>query len=119
MACYDCYAANKHGNKVYFIELTQRIFKFSSAEGWVIFGLSTTEAAATLAATLVGYRLKIIGDDVLNGVILMILITCIIGPMVVEFFGKQIVQKKSNSKLQNIGFKHIYSAFSILKQYIN
>jgi Kef-type K+ transport system membrane component KefB len=95
------------GTKFISSKLTQRIFKFSSAEGWVIFGLSTTEAAATLAATLVGYRLKIIGDDVLNGVILMILITCIIGPMVVEFFGKQIVQKKSNSKLQNIGFKHI------------
>lgn len=87
--------------------LTQKIFKFSSAEGWVIFGLSTTEAAATLAATLVGYRLKIIGDDVLNGVILMILITCIIGPIVVEFFGKKIVQQKSKSRLQHIGFKHI------------
>ena len=88
-------------------KLTQKIFKFSSAEGWVIFGLSTTEAAATLAATLVGYRLKIIGDDVLNGVILMILITCIIGPIVVEFFGKKIVQQKSKSNLQKIDFKHI------------
>jgi hypothetical protein len=95
------------GTKFISSKLTQKIFKFSSAEGWVIFGLSTTEAAATLAATLVGYRLKIIGDDVLNGVILMILITCIIGPMVVEFFGKQIVQQKSKLKLQNIGLNHI------------
>ncbi|MDO9154277.1 MAG: cation:proton antiporter, partial [Paludibacter sp.] len=89
-------------------KITQKIFKFTPAEGWVIFGLSTTEAAATLAATLVGYRLKIIGDDVLNGVILMILITCIIGPLVVEYFGKQIAQQKdTNLKLHHKGFKHI------------
>lgn len=80
-------------------KLTQKIFKFSSAEGWVIFGLSTTEAAATLAATLVGYRLGIIGDNVLNGVILMIMVTCVVGPWIVEHFGRKI--KTDNSETDN------------------
>jgi Kef-type K+ transport system membrane component KefB len=75
-------------------KFTQRYFKFSSDEGWVMFGLSTTEAAATLAATLVGYDLGIIGDEVLNGVIMMILVTCIMGPIIVEKFGKNIAVKE-------------------------
>lgn len=71
-------------------KLTQRIYRYSTAEGWVIFGLSTCQAAATLAATLVGYDLGIIGEEVLNGVILMILVTCILGPYFVERFGRRV-----------------------------
>ncbi len=73
-------------------KITQRIFKFTKAEGWVIFGLSTTEAAATLAATLVGLRLGIIGNEVLNGVILMILVTNILGAAVVQHNSKIIAK---------------------------
>jgi len=88
-------------------KITQRIYGFTKAEGWVIFGLSTTEAAATLAATFVGLRLGIIGDEILNGVILMILVTCIMGPWIVEFYGKKIAHEDEgenfkSSKLPNI-----------------
>jgi Kef-type K+ transport system membrane component KefB/nucleotide-binding universal stress UspA family protein len=78
------------GTKLIASKLTQRIFNYSRAEGWIIFGLSTTEAAATLAATLVGLRLGIIGDEILNGVILLILVTCILGPTVVQKYGREV-----------------------------
>jgi Kef-type K+ transport system membrane component KefB len=78
------------GSKLISAKLTQKIFNYTRAEGWVIFGLSTTEAAATLAATLVGLRLGIIGDEILNGVILLILVTCILGPTVVQKFGRMV-----------------------------
>jgi len=78
------------GTKLISAKLTQKIFNYSKAEGWIIFGLSTTEAAATLAATLVGLRLGIIGDEILNGVILLILVTCILGPTVVQKFGRMV-----------------------------
>ena len=87
--------------------ITKEIFHFSKAEGWVIFGLSTTEAAATLAATLVGYRLGIIGDEVLNGVVLMILVTCIIGPWIVEHYGKKIVLASGGEKFETVKMPHI------------
>lgn len=70
--------------------VTRRIYNYTREEGWIIFGLSTTEAAATLAATLVGYELGIIGDEVLNGVIMMILVTCLMGPSIVEHFGRKV-----------------------------
>lgn len=74
--------------------LTRRIFNFTKAEGLVIFGLSTTEAAATLAAALVGVEVGVIGDEVLNGVILLILVTCIIGPWFVQQFGAKVAREK-------------------------
>ncbi len=74
--------------------ITRRFYQYTPAEGWVIFGLSTCEAAATLAATLVGYELGIIGDDVLNGVVLMIFATCVLGPWVVDRFGRQVAREQ-------------------------
>ena len=87
--------------------LTQRIFNFTKAEGWVIFGLSTTQAAATLAATLVGMELKIIGEEVLNGVVLMILASCIIGPWVVEHFGRKIAFHDANENFEPDVLPHV------------
>jgi Kef-type K+ transport system membrane component KefB/mannitol/fructose-specific phosphotransferase system IIA component (Ntr-type) len=70
--------------------LTQAIFGYSREEGWVIFGLSVPQAAATLAATLVGYRIGLFDDAVLNGAILMILVTCVVGPWTVQRFGRRV-----------------------------
>ncbi|MCC5850511.1 MAG: cation:proton antiporter [Verrucomicrobia bacterium] len=84
------------GTKLIASKITEKIYGFTPAEGWVIFGLSTTEAAATLAATLVGYRLGIIGDEVMNGVILLILSTCVLGSVVVERNGRKIAAAKAH-----------------------
>ena len=92
--------------------ITRKIFKFTKAEGMVIFGLTTTEAAATLAATLVGYRLGIIGDEILNGVVLMILVTCIIGPWIVERFGKKIAFENAGEKSESVKLPHVLVTLS-------
>jgi len=70
--------------------LSQYIFKFSKAESWTIFGLTVPQAAATLAVTLIAYDLELFDDYILNGTIMMILVTCLIGPYVVEKFGKDV-----------------------------
>src|SRR5690606_13696716 len=56
----------------------------------LIFGLSSAHAAATLAVILVGYNLGIIDDAILNGTIVLILITCLIASFVTEEAGKQV-----------------------------
>ncbi len=67
--------------------LTQKTFRFSVDERRLIFGLSNAQAAATLAAVLVGYHIilgetadgepiRLLDESVLNGTILMILVTC-------------------------------------------
>lgn len=58
--------------------ITQMIFKYSNAQRGLIFGLSSSHAAATMAIILVGYKAKIIDDNILNGTIILILVTCIV-----------------------------------------
>ncbi|HSJ66329.1 MAG TPA: cation:proton antiporter, partial [Anditalea sp.] len=75
--------------------ITQKVFKFSSSQRDIIFGLSNAQAAATLAAVLVGYNLilgenidgspiRLLNESVLNGTILMILVTCTIASFVAQ-----------------------------------
>ncbi|CAN5359374.1 cation:proton antiporter [soil metagenome] len=69
---------------------TQKIFKYSLIERNIIFGLSNAQAAATLAAVLVGYNLDLLDENVLNGTILMILVTCLISSFVAENAGRKL-----------------------------
>ena len=67
--------------------LTQKTFRMSVDQRRIIFGLSNAQAAATLAAVMVGYNvilgqtpegepIRLLNESVLNGAILMILVTC-------------------------------------------
>ena len=75
--------------------ITQKTFKLLPEEGKMIFGLSTSHAAATLAIILVGYNIiigetsdgapiRLLDEDILNGTILLILVSCAISSFVVE-----------------------------------
>jgi len=75
--------------------LTQKSFRFTVDERRLIFGLSNAQAAATLAAVLVGYNviigttetgepIRLLNDTVLNGTIIMILVTCTIATLVAQ-----------------------------------
>jgi len=55
---------------------TQKIYGYTKAERMLIFGLSNAQAAATLAAIMVGHRVGLLDDSILNGTIVMILVTC-------------------------------------------
>ena len=70
---------------------TQLIFKYSKAQRQLIFGLSSAHAAATLAVILVGYKAGILDENILNGTIILILITCIISSFATEKAAKKIV----------------------------
>lgn len=71
--------------------VTQLVFKFSGEERRLIFGLSSSHAAATLAIILVGYRAGILDANILNGTIILILITCIVSSFVTERAAKKIL----------------------------
>ncbi|MGO4920168.1 cation:proton antiporter domain-containing protein [Maribacter spongiicola] len=81
--------------------LTQKTFHFSADERRLIFGLSNAQAAATLAAVLIGYNLiigttaagepiRLLNESILNGTILMILFTCTIASFVAQKGAKNI-----------------------------
>lgn len=70
---------------------TQIIFKYSKAERQLIFGLSSSHAAATLAVILVGYNAGILDKNILNGTVILILITCVVSSFATEKAAKKIV----------------------------
>lgn len=71
--------------------LTQLIFRYSKPQRQLIFGLSSSHAAATLAIILVGYNLQILDENILNGTIILILITCLVGSFATERAAKKIL----------------------------
>src|SRR5690554_662294 len=75
--------------------LIQKSFRFSVDQRRLIFGLSNAQAAATLAAVLVGYNvilgqtadgepIRLLSESILNGTIIMILVTCTIASIVAQ-----------------------------------
>jgi Kef-type K+ transport system membrane component KefB len=88
---------------------TQKTFRLSADERQLIFGLSNARVGATLAVVLVGYNvilgetaggepIRLLNEDVLNGTILMILITCIISSFVVEKASRQLALQEAVKK---------------------
>ncbi|WP_118196161.1 cation:proton antiporter [Albibacterium indicum] len=71
--------------------LTQKIFKYSVAQRQLIYGLSGAHAAATLAVIMVGFQNNIVGENVLNGAILLILVSCVIATFAAESASKKVV----------------------------
>ena len=66
------------------------LFKYSNEEGLVVWGLTTPQSAATLAVTLVGFELGFFDTTAVNAVVIMILITCLVGPWLVEKYGRAV-----------------------------
>ena len=82
---------------------TQKIYRMSANERKMIFGLSNAQAAATLAAVLVGHEIimengeRLLNDDVLNGTVVMILITCIISTIETERASRKFAMQDSST----------------------
>jgi Kef-type K+ transport system membrane component KefB/nucleotide-binding universal stress UspA family protein len=101
--------------------LTQKTFRFTADERRLIFGLSNSQAAATLAAVLVGYNIilnkaaieaaalngtvlepvRLLNESVLNGTILMILVTCTIASFVTQKGAQNIALSESTDQENN------------------
>ncbi|WP_161889604.1 cation:proton antiporter [Pontibacter russatus] len=77
---------------------TQKLFKYSVLQRNLIFGLSSSHAAATLAVVLVGFDLGIINEDALNGTIVLILVTCLLSSFITEKAGRKLAILESRKK---------------------
>jgi mannitol/fructose-specific phosphotransferase system IIA component (Ntr-type) len=82
------------GSKAFAAKVTQRLFGFRPEDGWVMFGLSVSHAAATMAIVLVGYESGLFDETVLNAVVVIIMVTCVVGPWTVERFGRRIALRE-------------------------
>ena len=67
------------------------IFRLPQRDGNMMFGLTSAHAAGAIAMVMVGLRLDIVNDDMLNGVVMMILVTCVISTLVTEWSAQSII----------------------------
>lgn len=76
-------------------ESTRLVLRFTKAESRVVFGLSIPQAAATLAAVMVGFQIELFDEAVVNATIVMILVTCTLGPWVTAKYGPVVAAKEA------------------------
>lgn len=78
------------GGKALAAVVAGRTFKFTWPEVGVMSGLSGSQAAATLATTLVGAKLGLFDKQTINAVLVVILVSLVVTPAMVSHFGKKV-----------------------------
>lgn len=84
--------------------IIQLIFGYSSTDRRMIFGITTAKAAISLAAVIVGREFGVFDDAILNGTIIMILVTCTVSSIVTERAASKTViklQDEENAETQD------------------
>ena len=80
--------------------LSSLLFRLRKVDGHMMFGLTSAHAAGAIAMIMVGMHLEtapgqyLINDSMLNGVVMMILVTCIISTLMTEHAAQQITIAK-------------------------
>ena len=90
--------------------LAARIFRLSWLAGHMMFGLTSAHAAGAIAMVMVGRRLEVapgqylFGDEVLNGIVIMILFTCIISTVITERAAQRLrlQEKEGHDMMKNL-----------------
>ena len=90
--------------------LAARFFRMSWLAGHMMFGLTSAHAAGAIAMVMVGRRLQVapgeylFGDEVLNGIVIMILFTCIISTIITERAAQRLrlQEKEGHDMMKNL-----------------
>ncbi|MCF8381182.1 MAG: cation:proton antiporter [Bacteroidales bacterium] len=69
---------------------SQKILGFSIIQRNLLFGLTNSRAAATIAIILIAYEREMVSIAIFNSTILLILVTCIAAAFITEKYGKKI-----------------------------
>ncbi len=78
----------------------QLYFRLTPDEGWVMLGLTSPQAAATLAVTLIGFEIGLLDEMAVNAVVILILASCFVGPYLVDLYGRRVVLAEEKSSLK-------------------
>ena len=74
---------------------TQRLFGYTTRQRNLIFGLSSSHAAATIAIILIGFEIKLFNEEILNATIFLILVTCLVSTYVTDRTARKMVAEKA------------------------
>ena len=86
--------------KYFAAQITGFIYKYTKYERRIIYGLSASHAAATLAVIKVGFDIGLLDQHAVNGTIILILITCLVSSFVTERAARQIAITENDSDIK-------------------
>lgn len=78
--------------------LSGRISSFSAAEVGLMFSLSSAQAAATLASTIIGFETGLFGDEVVNAVMMVIVVSLFVSSIGSSYFAPRVVPFSSTDR---------------------
>lgn len=76
-----------------------RLLRFTGPEIGAMFALSTAQAAATLAAIVVGLEIGLLDASTVNAVMLVILVTCLVAPAAASRYASRLPRPKRERDL--------------------
>lgn len=85
--------------------LTQKIYRMTGTARQMMFGLSNAHAAGALAMVMVGTKIEVapgeflMNEGMLNGVVVMILFSCIVSSMVTEHAARAMALAEENGEM--------------------
>jgi Kef-type K+ transport system membrane component KefB len=78
--------------------ITARIFKYTKKEFWTVYGLSHAQAAVTIPTLVIGLSSGLFDTTLFNAAILMILLTSITSPLIVQHFAPHLQTATDDEK---------------------
>lgn len=82
------------------VAVTRVTYRLDRSEGAMMFGLSSGKAAATIAATMIGYQYGLLSETLMNGAVVMILICCIVATVTTDAAAKRIRIKLTSREME-------------------
>jgi len=86
---------------------TRLLYRYTKAEQLLLFGLSSSRAAATIAVVVVGYHIGIFDEHIINGAVLIILFTCLVSTYITDYAGRLVALQQKEQGVQERKSDHI------------
>lgn len=83
-----------------------RIYQYTKSETMTVWGLSQAQAAVTIPTLVLGLQGGLFDENLFNAAIMMILLTSISSPLIVQHFGKGLKSVDTDKGSNNI-FEHL------------
>lgn len=80
-----------------------KLFHYGKTDIRMMFGLTSGKAAATIAATMIGFQHGLLNEDMMNGAVLMILVCCVVSTLTTQAASKRIRIERTEQELQAEG----------------
>ena len=77
----------------------RKLYHYTVAEQNLIFGLSTSHAAATIAVVVVGNRIGLFDEAIMNSTVVLIFVSCMVSSFVTERAAQKVSHQLSDKKL--------------------